>query len=87
MLAAGPTAAEEEIVGRHFVYLQELVERGTVKLAGRTMTTDEHAFGIVLLHAASEEDAERIMREDPAVKEGVMRAELFPFRVALNGMG
>ncbi len=85
MLASGPTAAEEEIVGQHFAYLQGLVEKGVVKLAGRTLTVDEDAFGIIVFLAETEEQAAQLVANDPAVKEGVMRAQLFPFRVALNG--
>jgi uncharacterized protein YciI len=52
-------------------------------MAGRTLTADEHTFGIAILFAATPAEAEAIMRNDPAVKHGVMRAELFPYRVAL----
>jgi uncharacterized protein len=85
MLANGPTPAEEEVVGRHFAYLQGLAEKGVVKLAGRTLTTNECAFGIVIFHADTLKQAQQLVADDPAVKEGVMKAELFPFRVALNG--
>lgn len=84
MLADGPTSAEEEIVGRHFAYLQKLAEQGVVKLAGRTLTVDEDAFGIVILLVEDAAQAEQIMQNDPAVAEGVMQAQLFPFRVALG---
>ena len=83
MLADGPTEAEAEIVGRHFAYLQGLAEQGVVQLAGRTMTTDAQAFGIVFFRAADQAAATELMEQDPAVQEGVMTAVLFPFRVAL----
>jgi uncharacterized protein YciI len=44
---------------------------------------DEKTFGIVIIDVSSEEEAKNIMENDPAVKEGVMTAELFPYRVAL----
>jgi uncharacterized protein YciI len=84
MLAEGPTSEESAIVERHFRYLKDLSERGIVRLAGRTTNADARAFGIVILEAASEAEAAGLMRDDPAVKHGVMRAELFAFRTALQ---
>ena len=84
MLTDGGTHAENEIVQAHFAYLEALVAEGTLALAGRTLNTDSTAFGIALLNA-DEATARTIMENDPAVAEGVMRAELFPFRTALKG--
>jgi uncharacterized protein YciI len=83
MLTDGPTPHEHETVSRHFDYLKTLVERGIVILAGRTLNTDESSFGIVIFEAESEEEARAIMINDPAVQAGVMRAKLFPYRIAL----
>lgn len=83
MLASGPTAQEAEVIQAHFDYLQGLVERNVVLLAGRTMLTDENAFGIVVFEAVSESSARAIMENDPAIARGVMDAQLFPFGVAL----
>ena len=85
MLTEGPTAQERTVVGEHFSYLQELTNKGVVILAGRTMNNDATCFGIVILRADSEEAARRIMLDDPAVKHDVMRAELFPYQIALMG--
>ncbi|MBF0277548.1 MAG: hypothetical protein HQM13_07155 [SAR324 cluster bacterium] len=85
MLLEGPSSEEEEILKGHISYLKELTEQGVVILAGRTQTADEKTFGIVVFHADSEESAHRIMQEDPVVKQGVMRAELFPFKAAYQG--
>ena len=64
-------------------YLKRLTEQGIVLMAGRTLTADERTFGIAVLVAPSDAEARAIMNNDPAVSHGVMRAELFPFRVAL----
>jgi len=85
MLTDGPTPEEAATTKAHFDYLHDLVQRGVVHLAARTLTTDEATFGIVILSAASEDEARRIVADDPAVRNGVMRAELFPCRVALWG--
>lgn len=83
MLVEGQTAEEKEIGTRHFEYLQDLTMQGIAKLVGRTLNVDESSFGIVILEAESEDAAREFMNNDPAVKEGMMRAELFPFRIAL----
>ena len=83
MLTEGPTQRESEITSQHFAYLKELVEEGVVILAGRTLNSDEKTFGITLLNAKNEDIARQIMQDDPAVREGVMNAELFPYRIAL----
>ena len=83
MLTEGPTAEETAIVGAHFAYLQDLTARGVIILAGRTLNTDESGFGVVIFNADSDEQAEATMLADPAVRDGVMRATLFPYRVAL----
>jgi len=77
------TEKEEAIVERHFVKLQELLREGKLILAGKTEGLDEKTFGIVIFKADSEEEAQSIMKNDPGVAEGIMTAELFPYRVAL----
>jgi len=79
------TPEEDGIVGDHFRYLESLAQRDTVLLAGRTLNTDETSFGIVVFVAESEDDARRIVDADPAVRAGVFRADLFPYRIALTG--
>ena len=85
MLTEGPTPDEAAIIEDHAAYIEKLAEEGVVRLAGRTLTTGPESFGIVILDAGSEESARRVMEMDPAVKLGVMNAELFPFRVAYEG--
>lgn len=83
MLADGPTLEEEAKVAEHFEYLQRLLAEGALILAGRTLNTDPSAFGIVIFTAASEAEARAVVDNDPAVRSGVMRAEQYPYRVAL----
>ena len=83
MLMEGPTIEEDKAVAAHFEYLKALADTGVVLFAGRTLNMDETCFGLVVLTAASEDEARNVMEEDPAVSAGVMVAELFPFRVAL----
>lgn len=83
MLTEGTTVEEGETISRHFAYLCDLEERSILILAGRTLNTDESSFGIVIFTADSEEEAREIMNNDPSIRDGVMRARLYPYRVAL----
>ena len=49
---------------------------------GRTQNTDNGSFGIVLFNAETVEKGREIMLNDPAVKNKVFRAELFPYKIA-----
>jgi uncharacterized protein YciI len=85
MLVEGLTDRENAIVDSHFAYLSDLKEKGVVKLAGRTTNTDASGFGVVIFEAEDQEAARLIMANDPAVKENVLAAKIFPFRIALMG--
>ena len=78
------TAQDHEIVGRHARRLQRLLKEGKVILAGKTLeNSDPSQFGIVILEVKTEQEARQIMEEDNAVKEKIMTAQLFPFKIAL----
>jgi uncharacterized protein YciI len=83
MLTEGPTPQEADIISQHFYYLENLTAEGRLILAGRTLNKDDTGFGIVIFKATSDEEAEKIVNNDPAVIQDVMRATLFPYRVAL----
>lgn len=79
------TKEDGETVGRHFRRLQRLHREGKVILAGRTLNeSDPSQFGVVIFEAATEEEARKFMEDDDAVKEKIMTAQLFPFKVALG---
>jgi uncharacterized protein YciI len=82
MVTRGPTDEEASILSDHFNYLKSLTEQGVVLVFGRTQNKDASAFGIVIFRAESEDAAQSIVRNDPAVGKGIMRAELFPYKVA-----
>jgi hypothetical protein len=87
MLTDGLAPADREAIAAHFAYLQELAVVGVVQLFGRTQTTDPSTFGIVIFRAGSPAEARRIMKDDPAVRARVVRAQLVPFRIAGVGSG
>lgn len=77
------TSLDKIAVDQHLSSLERLLEEGVLVLAGRTLDEDEKMFGIVIFEAETDEQAEHIMLNDPAVKAGIMVAELHPYRVAL----
>ena len=85
MLVTGPTPEENATIEKHFLYLKDLAEKGSVLLVGRTQNNDESTFGLCIFEAGSQEEAREIMHRDPAVADGVMSAQLFPYRIALKG--
>jgi uncharacterized protein YciI len=76
MLTGGPTPEEQAVVAAHRAYLDR-----------QAAAADAAAFGIVILRADCADTARRVMTEDPAVRAGVMRGELFPFRLIGVGSG
>ena len=81
MVTRGPTHEETAILSEHFSYLKSLTDQGVVLVFGRTQNNDSSTFGIAIFRAESEEAARSIMNDDPGVKLGVMRAELFPYKI------
>lgn len=75
------------MVAAHVEYLERLSKECVVLLAGRTQTTDEATFGIVVLQADSESTAREIMDNDPAVLNDIMNAQLFPYQSAVVSPG
>ncbi|MDH4214165.1 MAG: YciI family protein [Candidatus Thorarchaeota archaeon] len=70
-----------ERVNEHFEYLKGLLEKGVLTMAGRF---SEVLIGLDIIETPSQEEALRIMKDDPAVKSGVFHAELHPWRIALK---
>lgn len=83
MLTEGSTEEEDRIVGEHFQHLKRLLDEGITILMGRTTNNDEDTMGLVVFRAENEAEAQRIMESDPAIRNGVMSAKLYPYRVAL----
>jgi len=83
MVTEGPTPEEAETLSHHFAYLQDLTDKGVMILVGRTQNSDESTFGIAIFEAEDESAAQMIMETDPVVRAGVMRADLYPYQIAL----
>jgi uncharacterized protein YciI len=74
------TQEESVVMEKHFQYLKELLAVEKLILAGPCL---DGAFGICIIKTDSRESAERIMKKDPAVSEGIIYSELHPYRVSL----
>jgi len=85
MLTEGPTVEEQALAAQHWTYSQELLARGHMVFAGRTLVRDAGTFAIAIVRAPSADAAREIAENDPAVAGGVFRAEVFPFQPMLMG--
>lgn len=74
------TESENEIMGRHFVYLKSLLAEGKLILAGPETSGK---FGLCVIETDSALEAKNIMENDPSVLAGIVTAELYPYRVSL----
>lgn len=83
--SSGWTDEARETVSRHFHYLKDLAEKGTLILAGRTVNEPMSGkdFGIAILETSSREEAQSIMDNDPSILGKIMYAEFFEFSLAL----
>lgn len=81
MVTRGPTDEEASILSEHVNYLEALTNEGVVLVFGRTQNNDSSTFGIAIFRAESDDAARSIMNNDPAVKKGIMRAEIFAYKV------
>lgn len=75
-----PTPREEAVMQSHFEYLKKATSQGVVLLAGPCL---DETFGVVVLTAASDEEARLFMLNDPSVVNNVMMAELHPMKISL----
>ena len=75
-------ASDEErtVFEEHGAWLEARFAEGRVLFAGRCY---DGPFGLVVLDAADEDEARRLVGEDPSVCNGVQTAEIFPFKTFL----
>ena len=79
--AENATPEESAEVMKHFEYLKQLHAEKVVLFAGRI---EDARFGIALLETETEQEAQEILDNDPAVIAKVFSAELLPFSLALR---
>ena len=71
---------EDEVMGEHFAYLEQLLRDGRLLLAGPSL---DPVFGVIVLVAETEDEAWELVRADPSVRAGLQTPELHPFRASL----
>jgi uncharacterized protein YciI len=76
------TPADQAVGERHFAYIKQAAAAGRLILAGRTQEPLDKTFGIAVFEAENDAAARGFMQADPAVAEGIMTAELHPYRIA-----
>jgi uncharacterized protein YciI len=77
-----PRPEEASRLEEHFEYLARALDQGRLVLAGPCLDGE---FGVVVFRADTEQAAKEFMEGDPAVRHGLMTAELHSFRVSLLG--
>lgn len=70
------TDEEKKQFGQHAQHISDLTKQGTVVFAGPCM--DMKGPAVVILDVRTEEEARKLMESDPAVKFGLLKAELHP---------
>jgi len=78
------TPQDRDAAMRHFERLKAAGEHGPVIFAGRTNEAADKTFGIVVFEAPNAAAAKKFMDDDPAVKAGIMTAELHPYLMAVQ---
>jgi len=73
--------SEKKLMQEHFVYLKDLYAKG-VLIFGGPVLEPKGVYGVLVLEAASEDEARAIASADPSVKSGMNRIEVAEMRVA-----
>ena len=75
------TDEEKVLMNKHSVYFQQQFDAGKLLLYGPVMAP-EGAFGLGILEVADETEARQFGEDDPSVRAGLNRWELYPMHVA-----
>jgi uncharacterized protein YciI len=75
------TSEERALMDKHSVYFRQHFNLGKLLLYGPVMAPDG-AFGLGILEFADEAEARRFGENDPSVRGGLNRFEVYPMQVA-----
>jgi len=79
-----PKEDEDKIMVDHFYYLMSLLKQKKLFLAGPTLIPED-PFGIIILEAETEEQAKKLLENDPSIKVGIQKiADFRPIRLSLT---
>lgn len=76
-----PEEELESIQAGHLAHINQLAEEGKIAIAG-PMGMDEDLRGIIIFHTENKEEAEVLQKQDPAIKAGRLRMEIYPWWAA-----
>ena len=82
-MAFEPTEEESRVISDHYDYLVGLRDAGKLVVAGPSIVAGD-TIGIGVLDVDEEDEARAIVAADPAIVDGVMTAEIRPFRIAVR---
>ena len=78
--AEDATQAEEALMEQHLAYWKDLSDKG-LWLFGGPVLDPRGVYGILVVQAATEDEARALGNGDPAVKAGVIKIEVAEMRV------
>ena len=78
-----PTDEESQLVSQHYKYLKQLRADGRLVLAGPSALPGD-TFGLGIFDQEDRAEVEAIVAADPAVRSGIMTAEIRPYRIAVR---
>ena len=78
---ADMTPAEEKLMDEHFIYWKDKFEKG-ICIFGGPVLDPKGAFGVVVVRAATMEEARALADGDPTVKAGMNKMEVAPMIVS-----
>lgn len=75
------TEDEKKVMEQHFVYLKDLFDKGICVFGGPVLDP-KGVFGLVVVRAATEEEARALAAADPSVKAGINKMDVAEMRIA-----
>ncbi len=77
------TDQERALMEEHGAYCKQQFDAGKLLAYGPVMATDG-AFGVAILEVTDEAEARQFGENDPSVRAGMNRFEIYPMRVAAS---
>ena len=72
-------AKKDSIFAGHLANIGRLVDEGQLILAGPLMKNDKSYRGIFILNVKTIEEANELLKTDPAVQEKLLEADVYPW--------
>lgn len=78
-----PNEQEDKVMSDHFHYLKLLLKQKKLLLAGPTLTPED-PYGIIILETETEDEAKKLLENDPSVIARIQKiADFKPIRLSL----